>query len=120
VIFDIVEYIIILIIMVWTMPVWTMPNESRICRRLTQDELRRVVGQGAYPSKKKSVAGQFAAVKYRSETYWWTQKLKREDYGLDKYWARLAVVKVQTLLKNNKHCCVHLTNLAGRGLKLAG
>jgi hypothetical protein len=29
---------------------------------------------------KKSVAGQFA-VKYRSETYSWTQKLNREDYG---------------------------------------
>jgi hypothetical protein len=35
--------------------------------------------------KKKSVAGQFAAVKYRSETYCWTQKLNREDYGIDKY-----------------------------------
>ena len=35
--------------------------------------------------KKKSVAGQFAAVKYRSETYDWTQKLNREDYGVDKY-----------------------------------
>jgi hypothetical protein len=32
--------------------------------------------EGAYPEeKKKSVAGQFAAVKYRSETYCWTQKL---------------------------------------------
>jgi hypothetical protein len=37
------------------------------------------------PYKKKSVAGQFAAVKYRSETYCWTQKLNREDYGVDKY-----------------------------------
>ena len=42
--------------------------------------------------KKKSVAGQFA-VKYRSETYCWTQKLNREDYGVDKYWVLLAVVK---------------------------
>ena len=43
--------------------------------------------EGAYPKKKeKSVAGQFAAVKYRLETYCWTQKLKREDYGVDKYW----------------------------------
>ena len=42
--------------------------------------------------KKKSVAGQFA-VKYRSETYSWTQKLNREDYGVDKYWALLAEVK---------------------------
>ena len=41
----------------------------------------------AYPiKKKKSVSGQFAAVKYRPETYWWTQKLNREDYGVDKYW----------------------------------
>jgi hypothetical protein len=36
---------------------------------------------GAYPKKKKrSVAGQFAAVKYRSETYCWTKKLDREDF----------------------------------------
>ena len=40
--------------------------------------------EGAYPKKKKSVADQFAAVKYRSEKYCWTQKLNREDY--DKYW----------------------------------
>ena len=41
---------------------------------------------GAYPKKKeKCVAGQFAAVKYTSETYCWTQKLNREDYGVDKY-----------------------------------
>jgi hypothetical protein len=42
----------------------------RICRRV--------------PKKKKSVADQFAAVKNRSETYCWTQKLNREDYGVDK------------------------------------
>jgi hypothetical protein len=44
--------------------------------------------------KKKSVAGQFA-VKYRSETYSCTQKLNREDYGVDKYLSTvlLAVVK---------------------------
>ena len=42
---------------------------------------------GAYPKKKKkSVAGQFAAVKYKSVTYCWTQKLNREDYKVDKYW----------------------------------
>jgi len=35
--------------------------------------------------KKKSVAGQFA-VKYRSKKCSWTQKLNREDYGVDKYW----------------------------------
>ena len=46
-IFDIVDYIIM---------EWTMPNESRICRIC-----RRVLLRG----KKKSVAGQFAAVKYR-------------------------------------------------------
>ncbi len=51
-------------------------------------------------TKKKSVAGQFAA-KYRSETYCWTQKLNREDYGVDKYWVLLFV-------------------LAGWDLKLAG
>jgi hypothetical protein len=42
--------------------------------------------------KKKSVAGQFA-VKYKSETYCRTQKLNREDYGVDKSWVLLAVVK---------------------------
>jgi hypothetical protein len=43
--------------------------------------------EGTYPKKKKqSVAGSFAAVKYRSETYCWTQKLNREDYEVDKYW----------------------------------
>ena len=36
--------------------------------------------------KKKSVDDQFTSVKYRSETYYWTQKLNREDYGVDKYW----------------------------------
>ena len=41
--------------------------------------------EGAYPKKKKkSGAGQFAAVNYRSETYCWTQKLNKEDYGIDK------------------------------------
>ena len=39
--------------------------------------------------KNKSVAGQFA-VKYKSETYYWTQKLNRQDYGVDKYWILLA------------------------------
>ena len=34
--------------------------------------------------KENSVAGQFA-VKYMSETYCWTQKLNRGDYGVDKY-----------------------------------
>ena len=42
--------------------------------------------------RKKSTAGQFA-VKYRSETYRWTQKLNREDYEVDKYLVFLAVVK---------------------------
>jgi hypothetical protein len=60
VIFDIVEYIIM---------EWTMPNESRICRIC-----RRVL----ILKKKKSVADQFAAVKYRSETYCWTRKTKQE------------------------------------------
>lgn len=49
VIFYVVEYLIM---------EWTMPNESRICRIC-----RRVLIRG---KKKKSVAGQFAAVKYRS------------------------------------------------------
>jgi hypothetical protein len=32
--------------------------------------------------ERRSVAGQFA-IKYKSETYCWTQKLNREDYGFD-------------------------------------
>ena len=38
--------------------------------------------------KKKSVAGQFA-VKYKSETYSQTQKINKEDYGVDKYFLLL-------------------------------
>ena len=54
--------------------------------------------EDAYPKKKKkSVAGQFATVKYRSETYCWTQKLNREDngvtYRVDKYWVLFEIVK---------------------------
>ena len=37
--------------------------------------------EGAYPEKKKSFADQFAAVKYRSETYYWTPKLNRKITG---------------------------------------
>ena len=33
------------------------------------------------------------AVKYNSETNYWTQKLNGEDYGVHKYWVLLAVVK---------------------------
>jgi hypothetical protein len=58
VIFDIVGHIIM---------EWTMPNESRIWVLILF-------------TKKENVAGQFAAVKYKSETYCWTQKLNREDY----------------------------------------
>ena len=60
-------------------------SESRICTIC-----RRVL---ILKKRIKSVAGQFAAVKYRSETYCWTQKLNREDYGVDKYWVLLDVVK---------------------------
>jgi hypothetical protein len=51
-----------------------------------------VVGVVKSVEKKKSVAGQFA-VKYTSERYCWTQKLNKEDYGVDKSWVVLAVVK---------------------------
>jgi hypothetical protein len=50
------------------------------------------VGVTKCVEKTNSVAVQLA-VKYRSETYCWTPKLNREDYGVDKYWALLAVVK---------------------------
>ena len=62
-----------------------MPNESRTSMQDMQE--------GAYPKKKKkSVAGQFAVVKDTSETYCWTQKLKREDYGVDKYFLCLILL----------------------------
>ena len=54
---------------------------------------RQDVQEGAYPEKKKSVVGQFPAVKYRSETHCWTQTVSKEDYGVDKYWVILAVVR---------------------------
>ena len=63
-IFDMIECIIM---------EWTMPNAS-VGKPNMQD-----MQEGADPEeRKKSVAGQFAAVKYRSETYCWTQKLNRE------------------------------------------
>jgi hypothetical protein len=43
------------------------------------------------------------AVKYMLETHCWTKKLNKEDYGVDKCWVLLAVVKECTLLKNNQH-----------------
>ena len=63
-IFDIVENIM----------EWTVPNENRMWKMY-----RRV-----FLKKKQSVSGQFTAVKYRSEKYYWTQKLNREDYGVDR------------------------------------
>jgi hypothetical protein len=50
------------------------------------------VGAVKSVEKKKSVAGQFA-VKYKTETYCWTRQLIRQDYGVHKYWAALAVAK---------------------------
>ena len=42
-----------------------------------------------------SVENVLAVVKTKTltETYYWTEKLKRERYGEDKYWVLLAVVK---------------------------
>jgi len=46
---------------------------------------RQDMQKSTYPKKyRKSVADQFAGVKYRSETYCWTKKLNRQDYGVDK------------------------------------
>jgi hypothetical protein len=52
--------------------------------------------------KKKSVADEFA-VKYKSETYCWTKKLDKEDYGVDKYFL---------LLQKNKHGSKTLNTVA--------
>ena len=70
------------------------------CRKFSTGWAMRVVKS---VEKKKSVAGQFA-VKYRSGTNCWNQKLYREDFGVHKYWVLLAVVKEYTLLRFNKHC----------------
>ncbi len=50
--------------------------------------------------KQQSVAGQLAA-KYKSETYSWTKKLNKEDYGVqvDEYWVLLAFEKQYTLIR---------------------
>ncbi len=36
-------------------------------------------------AKEESVAGQFA-VKYKTGTLSWTDKISKEDSGIDKYW----------------------------------
>ena len=38
--------------------------------------------------RNESVAVQFA-VKYMTETLFWTNKISKEDYGIDKYWVLL-------------------------------
>jgi hypothetical protein len=38
--------------------------------------------------ERENVAGQFA-VKYKTETFSWTNKISKEDYGIDKYWVLL-------------------------------
>ncbi len=80
-IFDIVEYIIM---------EWTMPNESRIygiCRRVLIPKTR---GRVLLASLPQSSIGQkqFAGLKN-------SQKLNREDYGVDKY----CVLEGQNALK---------------------
>ncbi len=59
-IFDIVEYII-----------WNGQSRMKVSQ------------------KEKECCWSIATVKYRSETYCWTQKLNREDDGVDKYWVIL-------------------------------
>jgi hypothetical protein len=74
VIFDIVEYIIM---------EWTMPNESRlcrICRRVLILKKRRIVLLASLP---QSSTGQKRVAGLKN----------REDYGVEKFWVFLAVVK---------------------------
>ena len=40
----------------------------------------------------KTLKGRFSS-QFKSETYCWTKKLNKEDYGVDRYWVLLAVVK---------------------------
>ena len=75
-IFDIVEYIII---------EWTMPNESRICKHMQE---------GAYPkTKRRLLLTSLQQFKYKSETYCWTKKINREDYGVESTGVLPAVAK---------------------------
>ncbi len=69
-IFDIVQYIIM---------EWTMPNESQICRICMRVLILK-------KKRRRVLLASLPQVKYKSETYCWTQKLNREDYGVDKYW----------------------------------
>jgi hypothetical protein len=50
---------------------WTMPNENRIYRIYRRVHILK-------KKRKKSVADQFDTVKYRPETYGWTQKLTKD------------------------------------------
>jgi hypothetical protein len=43
------------------------------------------VGMVKSVAKEESVAGQFA-VKYKTGTLSWTDKISKEDSGIDKYW----------------------------------
>ncbi len=68
-----------------------MKVEERVRRRaqaesLTHSVRLRSACRKQSLKKKKKVPGQFVVVKYRSETQWWTQKLIREDYRVDKHW----------------------------------
>ena len=58
--------------------------------------------EAAQAERKEQVAGQFA-VKYKTETTCWTQKLNKEDYGRDKFLIlladKVAVERQKTLLR---------------------
>ena len=62
------------------------------CRDDLLNTRSRAVGVVKSVEKKKSVAVHFA-FKYKSETYYWTQQLNKEDYGVGKYWVLLTVAK---------------------------
>ena len=66
----------------------------------------RNMQEGAYPkNKRKSVDGQFAAVKYRSETYCWTQKLSKTKQG------RLRGRQVLCTRRTERFETLHLSHL---------
>ena len=72
----------------------------------------------AYPKKKrKSVTGQFAAVKYRSEMYCWTQKLNREGYGVDKYCILFFFERGQGLKKTTSRLRFEISRLRSLALE---
>jgi hypothetical protein len=60
--------------------------------RQPQETTNAQAKHGADTPRRRCAYAWKEPVKYRSETYCWTQKLNRKDYGVDEYWVLFAVV----------------------------